>query len=98
MFWDVFALQRRYVFNNHDIRVQKTSLINGMQYGLTIDSVKQDRVDAFAGTFSLFGVIREGESTIPVEAIVRQRFLNGRYYIRINGVTSRMERVRYEDV
>ncbi|MFW5728618.1 MAG: hypothetical protein ACOCYG_03055, partial [Spirochaetota bacterium] len=82
MFWDVFALQRRY---------------NGMQYGPAIDGVKQDQVDAFAGTFSLYGVIREAESTIPVEAILKQRFLAGSHYVRINGVTARMERVRHAD-
>jgi len=94
----ILALQRRCTYNGHDIRVQKTSLVHRMQYGLTIDGVKQDQVDALAGTFALNGVIHEGDSVTPVEIIIKQGFLTGRYFCRINGVTTRMERYSYEDV
>ena len=96
MILDVLALQRRCTYENHEIRVQKTSFIHRMQYGLAIDGVKQDQVDALAGTFSLHGVIRDGESTIPVEVIVKQGFFTGAYFCLINGVTTRMERCRHE--
>ena len=48
MLLDVLALQRRCSFNGHEIRVQKTSFIHRMQYGLAIDGLKQDQVDAVA--------------------------------------------------
>ena len=94
----ILTLQRRCTYNGHEIRVQKTSLIHRMQYSLTIDGVKQDQVDALAGTFGLQGVIREGESVTPVEIIVKQGFFTGAYFCRINGVTTRMERYTYEDL
>ena len=96
MLLDVFALQRRCLYHNHEIRVQKTSFIHRMQYGLSIDGVKQDQVDALAGTFALHGVIHEGESTIPVEIIIKQGFFTCTYFCRINGVTTKMERYRFE--
>jgi len=98
MLWDVFALQRVYYYNDHEIRVQKTSYVHRMQYSLAIDGVKQDQIDALAGTFSLHGVIREGDTTIPVEIIVKQRFLTGTYFCRVGGTTTRMERYRVEDL
>ena len=96
MLWDIFALQRVCYYKNHEIRVQKTSYIHRMQYGLAIDGVKQDQVDALAGTFSLHGVIREADTTIPVEIIVKQRFFTGTYLCRVGGTTNRMERFRVE--
>lgn len=96
MLHDVFALQRRCSYRGHEIRVQKTSFVHRMQYGLSIDGVKQDQVDALAGTFALHGVINEGESTIPIEVIIRQGFFTGAYFCRINGETYRMERYRFE--
>ena len=98
MLLDVLALQRRCSFNGHEIRVQKTSFIHRMQYGLAIDGVKQDQVDAVAGTFSLHGVIREDGSTIPVEIVIRQGLFTGMYFCVINGVSTRMERCRHEDL
>ena len=98
MVLDVLALQRRCFYAKHEIRVQKTSFIHRMQYGLSIDGVKQDQCDALAGTFSLHGVIREGEATTPVEIIIKQGFFTGTYYCRVNGVTMKMERYRFEDV
>ena len=83
MIWDIFALQRIHHFGNHVIRVQKTSFIHRMQYGLVIDSVKHDQLDALAGTFSLHGVIQEGDEKIPVEVIVKQGLLSGTYYCRV---------------
>jgi len=97
MFVGILALQRRCTYNGHEIRVQKTSFIHRMQYGLSIDGVKQDQVDALAGTFSLHGVIHEGESSIPVEIIIRQGFFTGCYFCRINGTTTKMDRYVYED-
>lgn len=92
----VFALQRRCTYNGHEIRVQKTSFIHRMQYGLAIDGVKQDQIDALAGTFALHGIIREGESIVPVEIVIRQGFFTGTYFCRINGVTKKMERYTCE--
>lgn len=94
----ILALQRRCTYRNHEIRVQKTSLIHRMQYGLIIDGMKQDQVDALAGTFSLHGTIRDGDSAIPVEIIVKQGFFTGTYFCLINGVATRMERYRHEVV
>ncbi|MFH2001862.1 MAG: hypothetical protein ABIK28_19420, partial [Planctomycetota bacterium] len=50
-----------------------------------IDSVKHDQLDALAGTFSLHGVIHEGDEMVPVEVIVRQGLLTGTYYCRVAG-------------
>jgi hypothetical protein len=96
MLWDIFALQRVCYYKNHEIRVQKTSYIHRMQYGLAIDGVKQDQVDALAGTFSLHGVIRDGETETPVEIIIKQRLFSGTYFCRVGGITNRMERYRVE--
>lgn len=98
MIWDVFALQRVCNFLGHEIRVQKTSYIHRMQYGLAIDGVKQDQVDAIAGTFSLHGRIADGETSIVVEIIIKQRLFTGEYYCRIGDTTRKMERYRIEGV
>ena len=83
MLWDVLATRRIGRYQGHEIRVQKTSLIHRMQYGLVIDGVKHDQVDALAGTFSLHGVIRDGQDVIPVEVVVRQGLFTGDYSCRV---------------
>ena len=96
MIWDVFALQRVFHYKGHEIRVQKTSYVHRMQYGLAIDGIKHDQVDALAGTFSLHGRIDAGEVRIPVEIIIKQRFFTGTYYCRIGDTITRMKRYRFE--
>jgi hypothetical protein len=93
---EILALQRRCLYGGHEILVQKTSLIHRMQYGLIIDGVKQDQIDALAGTFALHGAIREGKSVIPVKVVVKQGFFTGTYHCVIDGVARRMERYRHE--
>jgi hypothetical protein len=93
---EILATQRRCLYGDHEILVQKTSLIHRMQYGLIIDGRKQDQIDALAGTFSLHGVITEDKSVIPVSIVIKQGFFTGTYHCVINGRTRRMDRYRHE--
>jgi len=92
---EILALQRCARYHDHEIRVQKTSLVHRMQYSLTIDGVKQDQLDALGGTFSLHGVVVEADARLPVEVIVRQGFFTGAYECRVAGSTVPLERVRH---
>ena len=94
----VFAVQKMHSFDGHLIRVQKTSLVYKMQYGLVIDGVKQDQIEGLYGTFSLHGVMDVGNSTVPVEIIIKQGILAGTYYCRVAGVTSRMRNWSFESI
>ena len=92
MLWDLLATRRVGHYRSHEIRVQKTSLIHRMQYRLVIDGVKQDQLDALASTFSLYGVIRDGQEPIPVEVVVRQGLFTGDYTCRVGGTRCALRR------
>ena len=92
----MFALQRVFHYKDHEIRVQKTSFIHRMQYGLVVDGVKQDQIDALAGTFSLHGTIRDGDTVTPVEIVIKQGLVHGSYYCRIDNTITKMKRYTIE--
>lgn len=98
MIRDVLAVQKIHHYRGHTIRVQKTSLVYKMQYGLVIDGVKQDQLEGLYGTFSLHGVVEDDDRSTPVEVIVKQGFFTGAYFCRIDGKTARMKSYRIEGI